>query len=142
MIVIDANVALKWQFKDECEIEQAVNLLLDYKDNKVSFIVPRLFYYEIANAIHIAVQRKRITEEDGEATIKDILEIETTVVDSLELIKSAYLNARKYNISVYDSMYFTLTKDQGCLLFTGDKKFYNTFKDKKRFIKWIGDYRK
>lgn len=139
-IVIDASAALKWQFEDETEAEQAVNVLLDYKDDKVSFVVPELFYYELANAIHIAVQRERITEDDGKDIINDMLAIETTVVDSLELIRKAYINARRYKISVYDSMYFTFAADKGILLLTGDKRFFNAFKDRGKFIRWIGDY--
>ncbi len=141
-IVIDASIALKWQFNDELETEQAVKLFLDYEDNKIEFVVPRLFYYEIANAIHIAVLRKRITEDDGKTIISDLLEIETKEMDSLGLVKNAYRNARRYNISVYDSVYFTIANDNGFLFFTGDKKLYNTFKGRKEIVRWIGDYAK
>jgi predicted nucleic acid-binding protein len=141
-ITIDASAALKWQFRDETNIEDAVNMLLDYEESKVYFIVPRLFYYEIANAIYIAVQRGRITDDVGKSIINDMLAIEAEVIDSLELLKTAYLNAKKYGISVYDSIYLTLADEHGVLLYTGDRKFYNTIKDKKRFIRWIGDYRR
>ncbi len=139
-IVIDASVALKWQFMDEYQIEEAVNLLLDYKENKVSFIVPVFFYYEIANAIHIASRRKRITEEQGNKILKDMLEIETTIIDSIELLQKAYLNAKKYGISVYDSIYLTLSKVKGIPFYTGDKKLYNISSGKK-LVRWIGDYK-
>lgn len=139
-IVIDASAALKWQFKDEPHTDSAVNLFLDYKDGKMIFIVPQLFYYEIANAIHIASMRKRITEDEGRAVLMDMIEIETSVIDSTELLKTSYSNAKKYGISVYDAIYLTLAKEQGILLYTGDKRFYNSVKDKKT-IRWIGDYK-
>ncbi len=34
-IVIDASAALKWQFRDETDAENAVNMLLDYEGEKV-----------------------------------------------------------------------------------------------------------
>ena len=140
-IVVDASAALKWHFRDESDTENAVDMLLDYEKDKVGFVVPRLFYYEIANAVHIAIQRKRISEDDGTAIIKDMLTLEAAIIDSPELLKTAYLDARKYGISVYDAVYLTLAKEQDCLCYTGDRKFYNTVRHKKKIIRWIGDYR-
>jgi len=140
-IVIDASVAVKWHIKDESAIEQAVNILFDYNAGRVGFIEPRLLYYETANAVNIAVQRKRITEDEGKDIIKDMLAIEMTVVDNPELIRNAYSVARKYNISVYDALYLEVAKENGILFYTGDKKFYNSMKGKKDFVRWIGDYR-
>lgn len=139
-IVVDASVAVKWYIKDESESDRAIDILLDYKEGKVSFVEPLLLYYEIANAVHIAVQRKRVTEDDGKDIIRDMLDLEMTFVDSVEMIRNAYGIARKYNISVYDAFYIEVAKDNGIMLYTGDKKFYNAVKDKKKFIKWIGEY--
>ncbi|MEK6582722.1 MAG: type II toxin-antitoxin system VapC family toxin, partial [Nitrospirota bacterium] len=72
-IVIDASVAVKWHIKDESEVEQAIEILLDYNSGKVGFIEPQLFYYETSNAVNVAVQRKRITEDEGRDIIKDML---------------------------------------------------------------------
>ena len=57
-------------------------------------------------------------------------------------LRNAYLNARKYNITMHDSIYFTHAYEQGFLLYTGDKKFYNAVKIKKELVRWIGDYRR
>jgi predicted nucleic acid-binding protein len=141
-IVVDASVAIKWYIKDESEINEAVDILLDYEVGKIKFFVPRLFYYETANVIHIAVQRKRITEDEGKNIINDMLEIKTTLVDSGELIRDAYRNARKYNISVYDAHYLGVAKEHGMILYTADRKLYNSVKEKKKYVKWIGDYKR
>lgn len=141
-IAIDASIAIKWYLTDESDTEMAANMLIDYKEHRVNFIVPRLFYYEMINSVHIAVQRKRITENDGMEVLKDIFLIETTVVDSDELIKNAYLNARKYTISVSDALYLGIAKEHGTVLYTADRKFYNSMKGKKDSIRWIGDYKR
>ena len=141
-IVVDASVAIKWYIKDESEINQAVDILLDYEVGKINFFVPRLFHYETANVIHIAVQRKRITEDEGKNIINDMLDIKTTLVDSEELIRDAYINARKYNISAYDALYLGVAKEHGMILYTADRKLYNSVKEKKKYVKWIGDYKR
>jgi len=141
-VVIDASTALKWQFKDESELEEAVNLLLDYKESKVVFIVPALFYYEITNAIHIAVKRQRMSEGEGEEILEDMLSIETSSEASPDIIRSAYRKARKFNISVYDAVYVALSEKNKVLFYTGDKRLYNAIREKDRFIRWIGDYKK
>lgn len=64
-VVIDASVALKWQFKDELETEQAIQMLSDLIEGKIGLISPSLFAYEIVNAIHIAIVRERIPGEEG-----------------------------------------------------------------------------
>jgi predicted nucleic acid-binding protein len=141
-VVIDASAALKWQFKDESESEEAVALLADYDELKVGFIVPRLFYYEIANAISIAVRRERMAEDVGEEILDDMVSLEASVVDSTDITRTAYRNARKFNISVYDSVYVTLAEKNKALFYTGDRKLYSHIRDKSKFIRWIGDYRR
>lgn len=89
----------------------------------------------------LILQRKRITEDEGKDIVKDMLEIEMAVIDNRELIRNAYGTARKYNISVYDAFYLEVAKENEIFFYTGDKKFYNSMKGKKDFLKWIGDYR-
>jgi predicted nucleic acid-binding protein len=139
-IVVDASVALKWQFKDEDETEQAVAMLQDYEAGRIGFIVPWLFYFEIANAVHIAVLRKRIAEEDGKHVIQDMLAIPLTVTASVELVADSYKFARNNSISFYDAVYLSLAEGKHTLLYTGDKKFFNSVKDKFKSVRWIGDY--
>lgn len=140
-IVVDASAALKWFFQDEPDVDAATLMLLDYAAEKVSFTAPMLFYYEMSNAVHIAVKRARITGDEGRAIIKDLLAIKMEIADSPELLSNAYLNAGKYDMSVYDALYFTLAKDNGYRFYTGDMKLFNRVKDKKRFVHLISDYK-
>lgn len=141
-IVIDASTAVKWYFSDESDTQSAVDMLIDYQQQKVSFIVPRLFYYEMMNSVHVAVGMKRIPESSGKEILEDIFLIETIVVDSDKSIKSAYLYARQYNISVYDASYLSVAKEHNAPIYTADKRFYNAVKGKERLMKWIEDYKR
>ena len=139
-IVTDASIALKWYVRDEVDAEPAFAILLDYEQGRFRFIVPRLFYYEIVNAVHIAVRRKRITEEEGRDIIKDTLYLQMAVSDSPEILRNTYRLARKYNISVYDAVYLSTAKENSSDFYTADRKLYEALKGKENSVRWIGDY--
>jgi predicted nucleic acid-binding protein len=49
-IAVDASVAIEWYVRTEIDADKALAMLHDYESNKIEFIVPCLFYYEIASA--------------------------------------------------------------------------------------------
>lgn len=140
-VVIDASVALKWQFRDELETEQAIQILSDFIYSKIELISPTLFAYEIVNAIHIAVVRKRLPEKEGLAAVNDILAVGIKLFDFAESAESAFNLAQKYKRSAYDSAYLSLAEKQGCVMYTADKHLFNALKNNVKCIKWVGDYR-
>ncbi len=73
--VIDASVALKWQFKDEEATGQATALLRDFAEGKIELISPTLFTYEVISAVNVAIERKRISEEDGYKAIANLMSL-------------------------------------------------------------------
>ena len=64
-VVLDASVALKWQFNDEEATAEATALLQDFVDGKIELITPTFFTYEILSGINVAINRKRIKETDS-----------------------------------------------------------------------------
>ncbi len=141
-IVIDASVALKWQFKDELETEQAVQMLIDFINGKIELISPNLFAYEIANAVNIAVIKERMSEKEGLDAINDILSIGVVFFDFAGLVERSFRIARIYKRSVYDCAYLSLAEKEGCIIYTADKRLFNAIKDRIKFIRWVGDYGK
>jgi predicted nucleic acid-binding protein len=138
--VLDASVALKWQFEDEEASNMAMVFLEDFIDGKIDLISPTLFPYEILNAINVAINRKRIKEEAGYKAINYInsLGIELRSLD--DLIGPVFNMARRYGLSPYDCAYIVLAEKEKCEFFTGDKKLFNSMKNRLAWIKWIGDY--
>mgnify|MGYP001565775022 FL=1 len=141
-IVIDASVALKWQFKDEHETEQAIQMLIDFINGKIELISPNLFAYEIANAVNIAVIKERMSEKEGLDAINDILSIGVSLFDFASLVERSFRIARIYKRSVYDCAYLSLAEKEGCIIYTADKRLFNAIKDRIKFIRWVGDYGK
>jgi predicted nucleic acid-binding protein len=141
-IAVDASVAIKWYVRIEIDADKALAMLHDYENNRIEFIVPCLFYHEIASAVNTAVIRKRITEYEGQDIIKDLLSMDMIAIADNKLIEPAYLYARRYKVSVYDATYLAVAKQYNVPLYTADGKFYDAIKSKEPLVKWIGDYKR
>jgi len=138
--VLDATVALKWQFKDEEVTSAAMALLEDFVDGKIELITPTLFSYEILSAINVAINRKRIGEEAGYRALDYITSLGIGLRNFDNLIGTAFYMARRYGLSSYDCAYIALAEKEKCDLFTGDRKLLNSVKNRLPWVKWIGDY--
>lgn len=141
-IIVDASVAIKWYVRDEIDADKAIAMLIDYENGRIKFVVPNLFYYETANAVNTAASRKRITEDEGQSIIKDLLLMDLIAIADVKLIPIAYIYARQYKISVYDASYLAAAKEHNAPIYTADRRFYDAVKSKERLVKWIGDYKK
>lgn len=138
--VIDASVALKWQFEDEEVIGPATVLLHDFVEGRVELITPTLFTYEIVSAINIAINRKRIGEEAGYRAIIYITSLGIELRSCDELIGPTFYIDRQYGLSSYDCAYMALAEKEKCDFLTGDNKLYSIIKNRLPWVKWIGDY--
>ena len=138
--IVDASVALKWQFRDELEAEGAMQMLADFIAEDTRLLSPSLFAYEIVNAVHIAVSRKRIPEHEGRDAIIDILSTGITLVDFSNLIGRTFDLAKKYSRSAYDCAYLALAENEHCPLVTADKRLFNALKGKFVLIRWVDEY--
>jgi predicted nucleic acid-binding protein len=72
MAVLDASVALKWQFQDGEAMEQATELLRDYVNGRIQLVAPTLISHEIVSAVNVAVNRNRISETVGYTAIQNL----------------------------------------------------------------------
>ena len=139
--VLDASAALKWQFEDEEVTNVAMVLLEDFIDGKIELISPTLFTYEIQNAINVAINRKRIEEEEGYKALNYITSLEIELKSFHDLVGPAFYIARQYGLSPYECAYMALAEREKCDFFTGDKELFNFIKNHLPWVKWIGDYR-
>jgi predicted nucleic acid-binding protein len=138
--VLDASVALKWQFDDEEATRAATVLLEDFIEGRIELITPTLFPYEIISAIHVAINRQRIREADGYRAINYITSLGIELRNFGDLIEPTFRTARQYGLSPYDCAYIALAERENCDFITGDKKLFKVIKNHIPWIKWIGDY--
>lgn len=139
-IVIDASVALKWQFIDEQDTEFASTILSDFVKNKIKLLAPSIFSYEIVSAILVAFSKGRISEDKGMKAINYNLNLGIELIDFYPLIQQTFSISKTYRISAYDSSYIALAQKEECSFYTGDKRLFNSLRGKIESIKWIGDY--
>lgn len=139
--VLDASVALKWQFEDEEATGTSMALLEDFVVGKIDLISLTLFHYEIVNAINVAINRKRMEETIGYRAVNDITSMGIELRSFSDLIEPTFRMARKYGLSPYDCAYIALAEKEKCDFFTGDKKLFRSIKNYFSWVKWVGDYR-
>lgn len=139
LVVVDASVVLKWQFDDEECVSQALMLRDDFfLRGIIHLIAPQLLIYELANGIAVATRKKRIPQDKAVEMMDNLLAIHIEL-RSVEPLLTLEL-ALKYNISAYNAAYLSLAKTENCELWTGDKVFQQSVKDKQLKLNWIGDY--
>lgn len=139
--VIDASVALKWQFEEEEASGSATALLQDFVDGRIELITMTLFPYEILSAINVAVSRKRITESVGKKALHYLTGLSIEEFFFNDLIEMTFRMARENRLSTYDCAYMALAEREECDFYTGDKKLYHATRTHLSWVKWIGDYR-
>lgn len=138
-VVVDASVAAKWFLPGNGESlkDQAVALLDKYDKDEVRFVVPDLFYVEIASAIWKAVRVGRVTRAFGDQAQLLLTLREFPTVPSLRLLDKAFQIASDHGRSVYDSLYVALAVQAKTQLITADERLANSLAA--HFpVKWLG----
>lgn len=118
--VIDASTTLPWCFADEAT--EKTNALLARLRGGDEAIVPAHWPAEVANALLIAVRRRRISRQDATQFIED-LEVLPIRVDSTTkylLRTRIFPLAEQHNLTVYDAAYLELAIREGLPLATLD----------------------
>jgi len=139
LVVVDASVAVKWFLPENGEAfaDYALALLDKYDKNEVRFVVPDLFFVEIANAIWKAVRVGRVPGEFGEQALVLLTQREFPTVPSMKLLDKAFQIATAHGRTVYDSLYVALAVQTNSQLITADERLANSLAA--RFpVKWLG----
>jgi predicted nucleic acid-binding protein len=139
LVVVDASVAVKWFLPENGEAlaDQALALLDKYDKQEVQFVVPDLFYVEIASAIRKAVRVGRVPRAFGDQALLLLTQREFPTVPSRKLLDSAFQIATTFDRTVYDSLYVALAVRTESQLITADERLANALAA--RFpVKWLG----
>jgi len=115
--VLDASTALSWAFDDEGDAGAEV---LDHLDEGVA-LVPSLWPYEVVNGLAVGLRKDRLTQEEAEAFLVDLMRLDIRVhdapVDSATLLATAI----DHRLTAYDASYLHLAKAQGIPLASDDR---------------------
>jgi predicted nucleic acid-binding protein len=119
--VIDASATLPWCFADEAT--QSTNALLARLRTGEEAIVPAHWPLEVANALLIAVRRRRISAEDAHQFLDDleVLPIRVDTAGRSSLRARVFPLAEQFKLTAYDAAYLELAVRETLPLATLDE---------------------
>jgi predicted nucleic acid-binding protein len=137
--VVDASVAAKWFLPsvNETLVDEAVQLLTDYAEDKVRFIVPDIFWAEFGNIVWKAVRQGRWLRNAAESAVSSLREQRLPTTPSRDLLTEALNIALTFDRTVYDSLYVALAWTRGSELITADERLANALAAHMP-VKWLG----
>jgi predicted nucleic acid-binding protein len=121
--IIDASVVFKWYYKkNEDDIAQAEIIYSLLKTHIYLLLAPELLVYEILNICRL---KHEIDIEKISRIIRELYS--TLVIVNVEenLLGKAFKYSRQLNISLYDSIYMSLSEKYDVPLITADKKLFD-----------------
>ena len=138
-VVVDASVAVKWclpSLREEL-VAQAEELLASSRREEVQFLVPDLFWVELANALWKAVRRNEISSNNAASAISFMRDLDIATVPSIDIVPQALDLAISHGRTVYDSLYVALAMQSKSEMITADERLADALAA--RFpVKWLG----
>jgi len=138
-LVLDASVAVKWCLPSRREelVAEAEELLASFRREEVRFLVPDLFWVEVANALWKAVRRNEISSNNAAAAMSFLHDLGLATLPSTDIVPQALDFAIAHDRAVYDSLYVALAMQSRSNLITADERLANALAA--RFpVKWLG----
>ena len=118
-VVIDSSVTLAWLFEDE-RSDAADAVLRQVTESGA--VAPSLWRLEVANALQMAVRRKRIDAAFRDASLADLRALVVAIdpeTDHQAWATTLHL-AERYRLTLYDAAYLELAQRRGLPLATLD----------------------
>lgn len=123
-LVLDASMALAWQFKrvDPVEIALAEKALGDL--DSMQAVVPAIWYAEVANSVLRGERQGVISRSQTAYFLNELSQAEIAAdEDSPQMHQTTVVDlARMHGLTAYDAAYLELAMRQGVQLATFDRK--------------------
>jgi predicted nucleic acid-binding protein len=139
LTVIDASVAAKWFLpaRGETLVDEAFHLFRRYAKGEIQFLVPDLFWAELANIFWKALRQGRCGKEAAEMALVSLRDRKLPTISSLSLLDVAFGIATAFDRSVYDALYVALAVHSKGQLVTADERLANVLAAHLP-VKWLG----
>ena len=141
VVVIDANIAIKWVLI-ESDSETANTMLAEWKKKKMVIYVPTLLTYEVTNILYREVHTGRISSQTAIDGINMILRAVSPVYSRNSALSLRAMDlAKHFGLpATYDTHYLALAERKNCSFWTADARMWRVVKDQLDWVYWIGDY--
>ena len=140
-VVVDASVAVKWCLPSVREelVAEAEELLASSRRDEIRFLVPDLFWVELANALWKAVRRGEFSADNAASAISFVRDLDIATLASVDLVPQALDLAVTYGRTVYDSLYVALAMQSETNFITADERLANALAARLP-VKWLGAF--
>ncbi|MGH2459313.1 MAG: type II toxin-antitoxin system VapC family toxin [Chloroflexota bacterium] len=137
--VVDASSVVKWYLR-ESDSEQALQILRDYRQGRISLLAPDRIRHEVPAALWRAVfVRKLVSRDDGRLLIESFQGLKLPTLRSESLVLMAYDLTFEYGCSLYDGFYVAAASVTQDRLITADDKLYPSLYGKFPFVERLQD---
>lgn len=139
LIVVDASVAAKWFLpaKSETLTEEASQVFRRYAQGEIQFLVPDLFWAELANIFWKAIRQGRCAKATAETALVSLQERKVPTVSSLSVLDVAFGIATAFDRTVNDALYVALAVHSKGQFITADERLANALAAHLP-VKWLG----
>jgi len=126
--VVDTSVIVKWyNQKNESRTEQAFQILLDLKAEKIGIIVSDIAAVELLNVL---VTSKSLPVNKVKTIIKHFFSLPIVIKEPSQTILERTADImEKYQIAAYDGLFVATAKDADCQLISDDTKAHGKITD-------------
>ncbi|HZA22066.1 MAG TPA: type II toxin-antitoxin system VapC family toxin [Dehalococcoidia bacterium] len=138
-MVTDTNILFKVVIREEFS-EHAQALYASTLTSSTPIVAPPHWAAELTQALYRLIRRRMISEEEGDQALSQFLQFPVQVIGVPELYQRAFLFARTYIISTYDSLYVMLAEMLETEFWTDDRRLINALAGAAPWVRWIGDY--
>lgn len=115
--VADASIALAWVLPGE-GFDVALRLRSQAIERPLVLLCPPTFWYEVANALWVAIRRGRLTYDDAHRALNALQDFEFEPHDVYAA--SCLSLSAEYGLAVYDAAYVVLAMDSRAPLWSLD----------------------
>lgn len=139
-VVVDASLAVKWVLK-EPYAEEALALAEEWAATQTKPTAPGLLLVEITNVVHRRAIAGQVSPTEARQLLTRLLSMGIEVRESPQLhLRALELAQELHRPSVYDTHYLALADILACDLWTADERFFNSVKERRPQVKWLGGH--
>lgn len=117
-LVLDASTTVEWAFDDESG--GFASRVLDSMIEGFA-VVPRLWRFDVANALAVGIRRRRITPDHAAAFVSDLDELDIREAETAPDSAVLALEAVAAAVTAYDAAYLVLARELALPLATCDR---------------------
>jgi predicted nucleic acid-binding protein len=123
--IVDSSVGLKAVIPEK-DSEKAIAL----QEGGHELLAPDIYPLEVAHVISKLVRQRKITADEANRILTDMLDTRPAVKSSMGLLPHAFEISLETRCAFWDALYVALSEREQCPLVTADQRLVNNLGDK------------